>query len=169
MVNRQLPWLTLSASKTHQAYPGASRDHGEIHYFHLPLSGRQMKNNQPPAGQCLPTYYADANIQVMSKTSRSVAFFPFCPPPPRGMRSLFLRGQQKGKRNRKSASFAPQTTLSSSEEEPRWSGISAMLRYAVKEIRINACGITCCRENGNDIMLPVLIKSVEDHSFLKGD
>jgi hypothetical protein len=26
------------------------KDRREIYYFHLPLSGRQMKNNQPPAG-----------------------------------------------------------------------------------------------------------------------
>jgi hypothetical protein len=88
--------------------------------------------------------YIDANKQLISKISRRVAVFSFLP------------SQQKGKRNRNSASFAPLTTLSNVEGESRWSGISAMLRCAVRKLKINACSIMCCQENGNNIILPIV-------------
>jgi len=38
---------------------------------------------------------------LITRYPEGVFFLPFCPPPPCGMRSLFLRGQQKGKRSPK--------------------------------------------------------------------
>jgi hypothetical protein len=77
--------------------------------------------------------YIDANKQLISKISRRVAVFSFLP------------SQQKGKRNRNSASFAPLTTLSNVEGE-----------WAVRKLKINACSIMCCQENGNNIILPIV-------------
>jgi hypothetical protein len=39
--------------------------------------------------------------------------------------------------------------------EPRWSGISAMLRWAVIYFLITVCITFYCQENGNNIMLSV--------------
>jgi hypothetical protein len=51
-----------------------------------------------------------------------------------------------------------QTTLSNVEGESRWSGISAMLRCAVRNFQINVCSTMCFQENADNIMLPVVLR-----------
>jgi hypothetical protein len=54
-----------------------------------------------------------------------------------------------------SAFSAPLTTLSNVEGE-----------WVVRNLQVNGCGITCYQENGNNIMLPVVIQTGDFSSLV---